>query len=70
MEWLVGADGRCVPLTAEQALAIDLRATLEDLVDAFNGVHEAIRASRTAVADSRRRRRLRQSSLKLVPARD
>jgi hypothetical protein len=67
MEWLVGADGRCVPLTTEQAIAIDVRATVEDLVDAASGLDQAIQASRAAVAESRRRRRLRQSGLRLVP---
>jgi hypothetical protein len=68
MDWLIGDDGRCVQLTAEQAIAIDLRATLEDLFEAFHGVDEAIRTSRAAVADSQRRRRIRQSSLHLVAA--
>jgi len=70
MEWLVGSDGRYVKLTAEQALAIDLRATVEDFTRAFDGLGEVIQASRSVVADSRRRRLRRHSLLKLVPAQD
>jgi hypothetical protein len=70
MEWLIGADGRYVKLTAEQALQIDLRATVEDLVSALDGIREAIQASRAAIADSHRLRRRRQSSLRLVSAHD
>jgi len=70
MEWLVGSDGRYVKLTAEQALAIDLRATVEDFTRAFDGLGEVIQASRSVVADSRRRRLRRHSRLRLVPAQD
>jgi hypothetical protein len=68
MEWLVDADGRCVQLTDQQAIMIDVRATVEDFSDALHGLSQAIQVSSAAVADSRRRRRLRQSSLRLVRA--
>jgi len=68
MEWLVDADGRCVPLTAEQAILIDVRATVEDFFDALHGLDQAIQVSSAAVAESRRRRRIRQSNLRLVRA--
>jgi hypothetical protein len=70
VEWLVASDGRYLTLTAEQALAIDLRATVEDFIQAFDELGEAIRASRSVVADSRRRRLRRQSRLRLVAAQD
>ena len=66
MEWLLASDGRYVKLTAEQALAIDLRATVDDFVHALDGLGKAIQASRTAVADSRRRRLRRHSPMRLV----
>ena len=66
MEWVVATDGRYVQLTAEQAIAVDLRATVEDFVRAFDGLGEAIQASRTILADSRRRRLRRHSTLRLV----
>lgn len=68
MEWLVDADGRCVQLTAEQATMIDVRATVEDFFDALRGLDQAIQVSSAAVAESRRRRRVRQSNLRLVRA--
>jgi hypothetical protein len=66
MEWLVGPDGRYVRLTPEQAVAIDARATYEDLVVAVQRLRDTIDVSRVALADSRRRRRVRQSALRLV----
>src|SRR5690242_19339944 len=68
MEWLVTADGRCLRLTTTQALLVDLSATCEDLALAAEDLRDAIAASRTLVADSRRWRRMRQSGLRAVVA--
>jgi hypothetical protein len=69
MEWLVGADGKYVPLTALQSHALELRATIQDLSVAYVTMREAIHASRSLVSDSRRWRRMRQSGLRVVPTR-
>jgi hypothetical protein len=66
VEWLLGEDGKYVPLTTTESRLIDACASLEDLVEAFDGMRETILASRSLVSDSRRSRRMRQSRLKLV----
>ena len=66
MDWLVAVDGRYVPLTATQSLLLDTSATLEDLALAIGDLQDAIAASRSLVADSRRWRRMRRSRLKLA----
>lgn len=69
MEWLL-RNGTYVPLTATQALMIDVRATIEDFVAALEGLDEAIETSRSLVSNSRRWRNRRQSGLRLVSAQD
>ncbi len=70
MEWLVTGDGRYLRLTTTQALLVDTSATCEDLVLAVEGLRDAIVASQSLVADSRRWRRMRQSRLRAVVADD
>ncbi len=70
MEWLVTADGKCVRLTPTQAILVDTCASLEDLTLAADDLLDAIVASRALVADSRRRRRIRQSGLRAVVTED
>jgi hypothetical protein len=70
MDWLVADDGRYLPLTAVQSLLLDTSATLEDLELAICGLRDTLVASRSIVADSRRRRRIRQSGLRVVESAD
>jgi hypothetical protein len=69
MEWLLAADGKYISLTATQALLIDTQATAEDVADAIADVNEAALLSGRLITDSRRRRRIRQSGLRVVPKR-
>jgi hypothetical protein len=66
MEWLLAPNGTYLPLTAMHATIIDLSATCEDLVDAYEELDDAIEQSRALVSDSRRRRKMRQSGLRLI----
>jgi hypothetical protein len=70
MEWLVTAEGRYLRLTATQALLVDTSATCQDLALAVEELRDAILASRSLVADSRRWRRMRRSGLRAVVAED
>ena len=64
-----GGDSGVITEGHDATLAdLDLRATVEDFTRAFDGLGEVIQASRSIVADSRRRRLRRHSLLRLVPA--
>jgi hypothetical protein len=68
MDWLVTAEGKYLQLTPAQSLLVDTSATLEDVALALGDLRDAIEASRSLVADSRRWRRMRQSHLRAVVA--
>jgi hypothetical protein len=70
MDWLVTAEGSYLRLTRTQALVIDASATIEDLALVLDDLRDAIAASQSLVADSRRWRRLRRSGLRAVVADD
>jgi len=70
MDWLVTGEGGYVRLTTAQSLLVDACATLEDVALALDDLSEAIAASQSLVADSRRLRRIRRSRLRAVVAED
>jgi hypothetical protein len=66
VEWLLDANGKYVLLAPAQAVAIDISATLEDVVAVLEDLDDTIRASQSLVSDSRRWRKIRHSGLRLV----